>query len=65
MLKRGGVTEPWDSTKLIKAVNKAATRVGEAVDFGKLIPLVQGSNTTEELFHKLMVALPLLGNAKT
>lgn len=65
MLKRGGVTEPWDSTKLIKAVNKAATRVGEAVDFGKLIPLVQGSNTTEELFHKLMVTLPLIGNAKT
>lgn len=63
--KRNGKAENWDDSKLIKAVNKAATRVGESIDFTKLIPLINSSKTVDELYHKLMVALPLLGCAKT
>lgn len=31
--KNNGRLEQWDDSKLIKAVNKAAARVGEEVDF--------------------------------
>jgi hypothetical protein len=63
--KNNGRLENWDDSKLIKAVNKAAARVGEEVDFTRLIPLVSNSQTVNELYHKLMVALPLLGYTKT
>lgn len=63
--KRSGKLEQWEDAKFIKAVNKAAARVGESIDFSKLIPLVNTSQSVDELYHKLMVALPLLGYAKT
>ncbi|WBF79332.1 hypothetical protein IACHDJAJ_00093 [Aeromonas phage vB_AdhS_TS3] len=31
--KRSGKLEQWDDSKFIKAVNKAATRVGEVIDY--------------------------------
>lgn len=31
--KRNGSIEKWDDSKLIKAVNKAAARAGEEIDF--------------------------------
>lgn len=71
MLKQGslqksnGRLEQWDDFKLIKAVNKAAARAGETIDFDKLIPLVNKSTSVSELYHKLMVALQLLGYEKT
>lgn len=71
MLKQGslqksnGRLEQWDDSKLIKAVNKAAARAGETIDFDKLIPLVNKSTSVSELYHKLMVALQLLGYEKT
>ena len=60
MLKQGslqksnGRLEQWDDSKLIKAVNKAAARAGETIDFDKLIPLVNKSTSVSELYHKLM-----------
>ena len=71
MLKQGslqksnGRLEQWDDFKLIKAVNKAAARVGETIDFDNLIPLVNKSTSVSELYHKLMIALQLLGYEKT
>lgn len=65
MIKRNGKVENWDDSKLIKAVNKAASRVGEIIDYEKLIPLVHSSKSVDEVYHKLMVALPLLGCEKT
>ena len=63
--KRNGSIEKWDDSKLIKAVNKAAARAGEEIDFQKLIPLIRNSGDVEAIYNRLMAALPLLGYDKT
>ena len=63
--KRNGSSEKWDNSKLIKAVNKAASRAGEYIDYTKLLPLINTASTVDEIYGKLMVALPLLGYHET
>lgn len=63
--KRDGTREEWDDNKLITAVNKAASRVGETIDYSLLLPLLRDSTDVDVLYHKLTTALVLLGYSKT